>query len=260
MRRVTGKDKKPPIDQDDEPDLYEITRLNPLPEDEGATPAPIDVPVPTTAPSSTQSEAQALVAPAQTQAQASPQAAPSWQTSMASQAMANPYAAALAAQMQQQSQRQAAAVGSHSMAPAPSQAWPYTQYPGMSQFNSLVNPQSMAPSVKSDPSPTPPVEQYSSALPRMSMQQLFQQMDASRMQQLLQSAMMNQQSQSHTATHTPTQQSSSSHGDMGMLTHGHGPKNARGESPIMYIPVYPSTLASLSNHNASSSDAPSDQR
>jgi hypothetical protein len=31
MRRITGKDEKPPLDQDDEPDLYRISELYPVP-------------------------------------------------------------------------------------------------------------------------------------------------------------------------------------------------------------------------------------
>lgn len=31
MRRITGKDEKPPLDQDDEPDLYQISELFPVP-------------------------------------------------------------------------------------------------------------------------------------------------------------------------------------------------------------------------------------
>jgi hypothetical protein len=31
MRRITGKDEKPPIDQEDEPDLYRISQLFPVP-------------------------------------------------------------------------------------------------------------------------------------------------------------------------------------------------------------------------------------
>lgn len=255
MRRVTGKDKKPPVDQDDEPDLYEVSRLNPLPEADGSiTPAPATStqvaapaqassstapPVTKTAPVKVQvphAAAASTSSPVQNQTQ--------WQCAIQNAALANSYAAAIAAQMQQ---RQPTATQPQSR--LATSAWPYSEYQGLSQFNSFMGTQNMSPPSE----PSPPPSQYTAASQRLSMQQLFQHLDASRLQQMLQGAMLNQSSQCHPAA---SAKSSTNSADLSMLTHGHGPKNARGESPIMYIPVYPSTLASLTGQN--SQQPPSD--
>mmetsp|Transcript_5597 Transcript_5597/g.8246 ORF Transcript_5597/g.8246 Transcript_5597/m.8246 type:complete len:379 (-) Transcript_5597:122-1258(-) len=44
MRRVTGRDEKPPIDQEDEPDLYRISQLYPVPPAPGSQGSTLSVP------------------------------------------------------------------------------------------------------------------------------------------------------------------------------------------------------------------------
>jgi hypothetical protein len=251
MRRVTGKDKKPPIDQDDEPDLYEMSRLNPLPEsDEDAGPAHVAsaqaaAPEPKKAP---------VVQPRPPVMSNSPPARAqepgAWPSAIANSALSNSYAAALAAQITQRQPSNHHANHARSATPG----WPYQRNQGMNQFNSFVNPQAL--SGHNDASPPPPATSHyagtSAQAQRMNMQQILNHLDASRLSSMLHGAMMNQPPPSGHSPGAPN--STGNSGDLAMLTHGHGPKNSRGESPIMYIPVYPSTLAQLTGQKSPPSD------
>ena len=219
MRRVSGKDKKPPVDQEDEPDLYRISQIYPLPAERTSALAPSHQPF-ASASSSMQhltdssefpsgiralacssSQAAASVAPLQAQGNA---AAASFLSAASIGrtlgALSNPYAAALAAQLQQSSQQQ-------------QQQQRYHQFLRAAQvpFQSFINP-----SVVNGP--------YQNS----TIQHLLQQYELACLSSLLQGAVGG-----------PPPTASAPAGISNF------PANATGETPIMYIPVYPSTFAGL---------------
>jgi len=217
MRRVTGKDKKPPVDQEDEPDLYRISQIYPLPA-AGSSPQPssrqpFSVTSSSTATSNSEyasgnraaassslSSVSAAVAPLQVQGNAAASLFNAASLGRTLGALSNPYAAALAAQLQQQKNQQQQQQQQQSYAQLLSAA--------QAPFQSFaVNPSYQSSSV----------------------QQLLQQYDLACLTSLLQGAV----AQPMAASAPPAAMSN-------------GPTSATGETPIMYIPVYPSTFAGLS--------------
>jgi len=220
MHRVTGKNKKPPVDQDDEPDLYRINEICPLPA-AGSSSHASSKPIASATSSIQQrtsgseysgairalassSSRQAAASVASLQVQGNSAAASLLGAASIGRtlgALSNPYAAALAAQLQQKSQQQQQQHNYHCLLSAAAQV----PYP------SFVNPSVVRGSYLNS-----------------SMQQLLQQYDLACLSSLLQG----------TVGGTPTAASL----PVGM---SNLPTNANGETPIMYIPVYASTLAGL---------------